>query len=126
MIKIKKGVEIYQFSDYDLSHTCSVRKMLVTSFGKEQGTAVGIENGKPVKYRLYTKEEGKTLIPVADVADVKKEALRRAKEIKQKWIEHYRDRSYYLQNADDGYHISLTKEARIQLEQEPDVKFINF
>lgn len=126
MTKIKKGVEIYQFVDYNQSHTCGVRKMLVSSFGKVQGTAVSIEDGKPVQYRLYVRDEGTNLVPVVDVPDVHAEALRRANEIKEYWTSHYRNRAQQFLDASDGYHINMTKNARIQIEQEPTVKFLNF
>lgn len=124
--KIKKGTEIYIFHDHDHSHTCSVTRMVVTSMGKVQGTAVYIENGKNVESRLYARDIGIRIVAVADVDDIHAEAQRRAEAVKAEWTNHYRDRAYHNQDAADGYHKAMTERARVQLDQTPNYIFLNF
>lgn len=125
MTKIAKGVEIYMFSRYDET-TCCVRKAMVTSFGKRQGTAIGSENGEPIEHRLYAENEkdsmfnaqglfnGVALIPVVDVPDVSAKAMQFAAVIKQWFQDHYRDVQHKNADAPDGYHRSVSASARRQ------------
>lgn len=121
--KIEKGSEIYEIGTYDHSHKSYVRKMVVTSFGKKQGTAVSSVNGKQVEFRLYAKDEGITLFHVNDIADVAAFALEKAVAHKKAVTAHYALRSYLEQDASDLYHKNITALARVQIEQTPEVFF---
>lgn len=79
--KITKGTEVWMFGDWNHGATVYVRRLTITSFGKKQGTAVSVEDGKNVEHRLYTNETHLGMprfIAVADMADPTEEALRRA------------------------------------------------
>ena len=55
MAAFKKGDALWHFLRED-SGKVYVRKIVLTSWGKKQGTAVGSESGKPVQHRLYPQD----------------------------------------------------------------------
>jgi len=55
MATFKKGDAVWHFLRED-SGKVYVRKIILTSWGKKQGTAVGHENGQPVQHRLYPQD----------------------------------------------------------------------
>lgn len=135
MTKITKGTEIYKFGMFDET-TCYVERLTVTSFGKKHGTAVRMQDGKPIESRLYAVDEATTfinkqgeyfvcLIPVADVPDVESKAMELARQIKQYYQDHYRNAQHASIDAAEVYHRAISKKAREQFDKPVSIK-INF
>jgi hypothetical protein len=136
MTPIKKGMYTYLFNAYDHKSCVSVRRVYVTSMGKKQGTATHTENGQNVKYQLYADDikdtfftksgffNGCCLMAVADVPDADAKALELAVAMKQYWQDHYRNAQHGNLDASDGYHKSVSKDARNQFDTPPRVIFL--
>lgn len=126
---IKKGTEVWYISEWNSRATILVRRLVVTSWGKEQGTAVSHENGKPVRHRLYTNPKQPfnhlgRIIPVSDLPDPEKEAMRRAVIMKAKNIKHYSDLAHHHSNDKsirDGYFEWIKSECEKVMAEEPTV-----
>lgn len=69
MTKIRKGTEVWMFGSWDDQGTAYARRLVITSFGKEQGTAIYVENGENIQQRLYAKFHYANIVPVADLPD---------------------------------------------------------
>lgn len=79
MTKITKGVQCYEFNDWDHKGSCSVRIVTVESWGKVNGTvSYPTKGGVMSQSRVYVQHHAADFLPVADCADVNAEALRRA------------------------------------------------
>lgn len=129
--QIKKGTEIWYFGPWNDRATVYVRRLTVTSWGKEQGTAVCTEDGKPVQHRFYTNPDKpynqcSRVIPVTDMPDPMPEAMRRAVQQKADNLKAHINRIHHYcldDRTDTGYFVSMKKGCQALLDEEPAVRF---
>lgn len=122
--KLKKGTEVWWFNDWNHGATVSIRRVIITSLGKIQGTAVHYENGNAIEHRIYADSTVKNMVPVADMPDPTNEALRRAAEQKAKWIQHYVACAHaYADTTTPHYHEGMRRECQALIDEQPSVIF---
>lgn len=119
---MKKGTEVWMITDYDHKATVYVTRLVITSIGKKQGTAIHTKDGKNIMCRLYAPYQ--SIYPVADIADINEFALALAVEQKERWRQHYvRAAEWYQEGASPGYHESMKKDCQTLLDRQPSVRF---
>ena len=75
--KFKKGDLVWSITAYNRKATVCVKKLLIKSFGKVQGTAFNINTNDMAKYQLYANQV-EHLYLVNDVADINEFAMQKA------------------------------------------------
>lgn len=121
MTRITKGTEVYLILDWDHKATVSVRRMTVTSFGKQRGTAVYTEGGATLKMFIEPELVGNRLFAVADVADIDLLAQDMAAAQKARWIKHFRDTQHGYLDAADSYHAAMKRRCEAVMAATPTV-----
>lgn len=111
MAQFEKGQEVWYFQGYDRKATVRATRLTIQSFGKKQGTATYTEQGKMLTQRLYADLKFNDLVPVADVANIEAECLRRAAIYKAENIKHYVDCQHaYCDSLTPFYHEHMKRE----------------
>jgi hypothetical protein len=104
--KFKKGDEVWVFGDWDHKGGAYVRRMVLTSYGAKQGTAVYPESGKQVKHRIYAADYERMRL-VSEMPDPVPHAADLSREFRAYWIQHFVDRAhwYYVGKHGSDYRV---------------------
>lgn len=124
MPNLKKGDTVYHIMDYDHKARVIVRKFVLTSFGKQQATAVREDDGKVIKERLWASCDYPKMYLVESISDVGAFALELAKAQKAKYIQHYVDIAHAnWDTASAAYHKAMKVDCEALLAATPAVVY---
>ena len=121
----KKGDVVWSVFSWDDKATVMVKKLTIQSFGKVQGTAFSLKDGKMTKNQIYANQAGH-LHHVADVKNIEEFALEIAKKHQAKKIEHYKECvhwAYARNESADNYYFAMKKNCQEVMDAEPKVIF---
>lgn len=122
----KKGDVVWSIFSWDDKTTVMVKKLTIQSFGKVQGTASSLKDGKMTKH-LILANQANHLHHIADVANIEEFAFEIAKKQKAQNIQHYVDCHHYsfFRNDQDNNNYDKVMKNKCQelLDAEPKVIF---
>ncbi len=116
MTTFKKGDVVWAFYDWNRAGTCAYKKLVLTSYGKKQGTAIEQVNGENLETRIYVGQVD--LVHVADVQDVQAAALERGVAYRARWIA-AAEQSIARYPGDSKYAAYIAKELAALVASEP-------
>ena len=123
----KKGDVVWSIAQYDRNATVSVNKLTIKSFGKVQGTASSIKDGKMINTQIYAKHCDHLFL-ASDVENIEEFAIKIAGQLKAKKIQHYVDCAHYAYDRNetyDNYYFKIKKDCQELMESEPKAIFNN-
>lgn len=119
----KKGDVVWSITDWNHKATVSVNKLTIKSWGKVQGTASLVENGKMINSQIYVKWADHLFL-ASDVENIEEFALEIAKQIKAKHIKHCLECvhwAYARNESSDGYYKAIKEKCQAIMDEEPKV-----
>jgi hypothetical protein len=84
----KKGDTVWSITDWDGKAKVCVKKLVIQSFGKIQGTAFDVNTNNMAKMQFYTNRVNHLFL-VSDVANIQEFAMQKAIEQKAERIQHF-------------------------------------
>jgi len=124
--KFKKGDVVWSIVNWNGKSTVAVEKLTIQSWGKVQGTASSVKDGKMTKHQIYI-NQAKHLFLVSDVEDIASFALEIAVQQKAEHIKHYVDCAHYAYVRDDerdSYFNHIKNLCQEIIDEEPTVIYL--